>query len=137
MEEGRKIGIAKTILIAIISWTWGIIATLMGFVCFIATFSFGKVRWEKGHPFVLIGNYWGAFTLGWFTIMDSQIESRVFAHETGHTIQNCILGPLSLIVIALPSIIHAGIWSCFNSKKSYYKFYTEAWANHLIKVDLY
>ena len=54
----------------------------------------------------------------------------VIAHESGHVKQSMMLGPLYLFVIGIPSIIWAAIHNS-RSKKSYYWFYTEAWANKL------
>lgn len=51
-------------------------------------------------------------------------------HEWGHTRQSLYLGPLYLLIIGLPSIIWAMIHTP-NSKKSYYFFYTERWADKL------
>lgn len=51
-------------------------------------------------------------------------------HEKGHTIQSLILGPLYLIVIGIPSIVWAGLIHK-HTNKSYYWFYTEAWADKL------
>lgn len=55
-------------------------------------------------------------------------------HEHGHQIQSLILGPLYLIVIGLPSLIWAAFRSS-SSKKSYYSFYTEKWADKLGGVE--
>ena len=50
------------------------------------------------------------------------------AHELdGHTVQSKILGPLYLIVIGLPSLVCAAF---INSPVTYYKVYTEKWANY-------
>ena len=58
---------------------------------------------------------------------------RTMMHEYGHTIQSRMLGPLYLIVIALPSLTWAGCFEGYRQKKgkSYYSFYTEAWADKL------
>ena len=48
-------------------------------------------------------------------------------HELGHTRQSKILGPLYLLVIGLPSLIHAGLHSKVCKDKNYYHFYTEHW----------
>ena len=46
-------------------------------------------------------------------------------HELGHTRQSKILGPLYLLVIGLPSLIHAGLHAKVCKDKNYYHFYTE------------
>ena len=58
------------------------------------------------------------------------LNATTLKHEQGHTTQSEILGPLYLIVIGLPSILHAGI----SDSNNYYKFYTEAWADKLAGI---
>lgn len=66
-------------------------------------------------------------------------ERREFTlmHEYGHTVQSCILGPLFLPVIGLPSLLWAGlpVFRRFRERRgvSYYRFYPERWANFLGK----
>lgn len=59
----------------------------------------------------------------------------VCVHEYGHTIQSIILGPLYLLVIALPSMIWARTKYFNNYRKkhklNYNSLYCESWANAL------
>ena len=55
----------------------------------------------------------------------------IIAHESGHVKQSMILGPLYLFVIGIPSIIWAWCRKTIAPNKSYWWFYTEAWANKL------
>lgn len=57
--------------------------------------------------------------------------NMIIAHESGHVKQSLYLGPLYLIVIGIPSILWAWSHRWIAPKKSYYDFYTEAWANKL------
>ena len=66
----------------------------------------------------------------YYVIVEQEADSNTIKHEKGHTIQSLILGPLYLIVIGLPSIIWAGL-IYEHTNKSYYWFYTEAWADKL------
>lgn len=66
----------------------------------------------------------------YYIIIRQGADSKTIKHEKGHTIQSLILGPLYLIVIGLPSIIWAGLIHK-HTNKSYYWFYTEAWADKL------
>lgn len=66
----------------------------------------------------------------YYIIVRQGADSKTIKHEKGHTIQSLILGPLYLIVIGLPSIIWAGFIHK-HTNKSYYWFYTEAWADKL------
>lgn len=52
-------------------------------------------------------------------------------HEFGHHLQWKKLGPLYWFVIALPSLLHAGIYLLCGRRWNYNSFYTEAWANRL------
>lgn len=57
-------------------------------------------------------------------------------HEYGHCIQSKMLGWLYPIVISLPSLIWAGCFGWYRDKTgtSYYKFYTESWADRLAGI---
>lgn len=69
----------------------------------------------------VIGNYW------WKTYHWRRGQSE--RHEMGHCKQSLYLGPLYLLVIGLPSLIHA--WTYKGSPDGYYKFFTESWADRL------
>lgn len=80
----------------------------------------------------------GGVTLGKYIFIsqDYRDKERVIKHESGHTKQSLILGPLYLIIIGIPSITWAGLihklpWF---KDKDYYWFYTESWANKLAKL---
>lgn len=83
----------------------------------------------------------GSVTLGQYIFIDrfiSNINSTV-KHECGHVKQSRILGPLYLIIIGIPSILHAAlnqyIGCCTkNGIYNYYHFYTEKWANKLMGI---
>lgn len=80
----------------------------------------------------------GAVSLGMFIFMFGEYwigDEETKAHEYGHSIQSKILGPLYLLVIGLPSIIWAAFIYRF-TKKSYFWFYTEAWANKLVNLHI-
>ena len=57
--------------------------------------------------------------------------NMIIAHESGHVKQSLYLGPLYLFVIGIPSILWAWLHKSIAPRKSYYWFYTEAWANKL------
>ena len=76
-------------------------------------------------------------SMGCFIFMDERClhHRGLLVHEYGHTIQSDILGWLYLPVIFLPSVVWFSMpyFRRFRKEKkySYYRFYTEAWANHL------
>lgn len=67
--------------------------------------------------------------------MNGERREFTLMHEYGHTVQSCILGPLFLPVIGLPSLVWAGlpVFLRFRERRgvSYYRFYPERWANFL------
>lgn len=84
----------------------------------------------------------GGVTLGKyiFIYQDYKDKGFIIKHECGHVKQSKILGPLYLIVIGIPSILHAGMnkllrccWK--DGKYNYYHFYTESWANRLMGIE--
>lgn len=70
-------------------------------------------------------------------------EHIILRHEYGHRIQSMILGPLYMLVIYIPSLVHYLYFSCKifilavsmkeTSWDEYYDFYTEKWADKLSK----
>ena len=59
---------------------------------------------------------------------------EIVSHEAeGHIIDSYILGPIYLIIIGIPSFLHA----TFGFTKNYYDFYTEKLANYHagLKID--
>lgn len=89
---------------------------------------------------VYIGANRGGLTLGDKIFISKCYRGEyldlVIAHESGHVKQSLYLGPLYLLVIGLPSLLWAQTHKWLAPKKSYYWFYTEAWANKLGGVDL-
>lgn len=73
----------------------------------------------------------GAVSLGEYIFTDAGAPVDVVRHEYGHVIQSRMLGPLYLLVIGLPSIIHAGLHNGVCGDKPYSHFYTERWADRL------
>lgn len=88
--------------------------------------------------FVLKRNSRGSVSLGNYIFVSQYANpfNTTIAHEVGHTKQSKILGWLYLPVIGLPSILWAGLrrLGLFKSK-SYYWFYTEAWADKIAMID--
>lgn len=78
----------------------------------------------------------GGVTLGkyMFICQDYTNKYKVIKHECGHVKQSKILGPLYLIVVGIPSIVHAWLHKYVCSDKNYYHFYTESWADRLMDL---
>lgn len=84
----------------------------------------------------------GGITLGKYIFINQDYtdKSIVIKHECGHVKQSKILGPLYLLVIGIPSLLHALLNSYFgccwkNGEYNYYHFYTEKWANKLMNIE--
>lgn len=80
----------------------------------------------------------GTVTLGQYVFISQtyQDQSAVIRHECGHVKQSLILGPLYLIVIGIPSILHAWLndYIGCDEEEGYSHFYTEKWADKLMEV---
>lgn len=92
-----------------------------------------KVYLQKANGGISLGKYI-------FINQDYIDEEIVIKHECGHVKQSKILGPLYLLVIGIPSILHAWlnnyIGCCWkNGEYNYYHFYTEKWANKLMSIE--
>lgn len=84
----------------------------------------------------------GGISLGKYIFINQDYidEEIVIKHECGHVKQSKILGPLYLLVIGIPSMLHAWlnnyIGCCWkNGEYNYYHFYTEKWANKLMGIE--
>lgn len=106
------------IFLAIIYWflslTWGSITTIIGFFGFLYFLIKGSNKIHRNGYSVIIetgGGNWGGLSLGAFAFCGnySQINPVWFnhtrKHEFGHSLQNIILGPLFVFLVAIPSAI--------------------------------
>lgn len=69
----------------------------------------------------------GGISLGNVVILPKIFSVKTLRHELGHCRQSLYLGWLYLVVVGLPSIVHAAL----HRKGDYYHFWTERWANRL------
>lgn len=76
----------------------------------------------------------GGISLGQYVLVKT-FDATTVRHEYGHSIQSKKLGWFYLLVIGLPSIVHAVVWRCSKKRWNYYAFYTEKWADKLGKVE--
>lgn len=84
-----------------------------------------------------LANKKGSVSLGKYIFISNMYSNhkKVITHECGHTKQSKMLGPLYLFIIGIPSITWASLRMIIPSlsKMDYYSFYTEKWANNLMK----
>lgn len=116
----------------ILLYIWQLPQNLLGLLLLL--FILGeKEHYLGGIRFFVSKNFPGGISLGQYIIMGYATEKSV-RHEFGHCIQSKYLGWLYLIVIGLPSIIHACIHDFESIGKTYYHFWTESWADKLAGV---
>lgn len=130
---------------------WMLPQNILGLICFIGFLvldffsggDFTVIRFRDTGRVTLISSHQHAgVTLGFFSVLSYRDYTRypraflkTVCHETGHFIQNKILGPFYTIVIAIPSVT----WNIFQylyhkvtgKTLDYYKFYSEKWADKL------
>ena len=89
----------------VLSFTWGIIMSLIGCIATVILLAIGKrpKRNQYGWYFEL-GFGWGGCELGCMCIVNKYPSQRTLDHEFGHAIQNCYFGPF-MIFISLASAI--------------------------------
>ena len=96
-----------------LSFTWGIIMTVIGFLVAGALRLVGKKPIKEGPCWCfIVGENWGGVSLGPVMLVSpaNYAAGRTVKHEFGHSLQNCVWGPLFPFVIAIPS---AGRWNKF------------------------
>lgn len=84
----------------------------------------------------------GSVTLGKYVFIyseDRELQETII-HELGHVKQSKILGPLYLLVIGIPSIVHCWyndfVDCCWKDGRYHYEhFFTESWAEKLMEKE--
>lgn len=127
------------ILKFISDWIWQLPQNLIGITYrgIIKSDIISTINEDSNYKVYLTRSNNGGVTLGKYIFVYQRYSnlSKVIQHETGHAIQSKILGPLYLLVIGLPSLIHASIHNIWCGKnEDYYHFWTEKWANKLSKL---
>lgn len=127
------------VLYWIIQWTWGSLQNIGGLAVFLATLvmNLGKGKRCFGYHGAVVSRWSSGYSMGMgmFIFMGEDPGlARTIVHEYGHTIQSCILGPLFLFVIGIPSMLWATL-PAFQRRRaagevSYFDFYPERWANY-------
>lgn len=94
------------LLYYVLNFTWGIIMTVIGllFTLCMLFCNVTPIRYNLTWYFAF-GYYWGGVSLGITFITDRSGDNSIAPHEFGHTVQNCLFGPLFPFLIAIPSMI--------------------------------
>ena len=96
--------IAKIILFYFISFTWGIIMSLIGSVVCLGLIITGhKPKLFHHVVYFEVGENWGGVELGPFFLCCKGSGLHTKQHECGHGIQNTWFGPLMPFIVCLPS----------------------------------
>ena len=115
-------------------WVWQLPQNIVGLLYRYVTTISNNVSDSKDYK-VYFKPSKGSVSLGKyiFVYVNTSNLSKTIQHEVGHYKQSCLLGPLYLLVISIPSITWATLRIVFPKlrKYSYYDFYTEKWANKL------
>ncbi len=88
----------------VLSFTWGGLMSIIGFLVILFSCFFGRVHTYHGRLYAIWGGEWGGLELGCFFIVGRNCD-ELRAHESGHGLQNIIWGPLYVFVIGIPSVI--------------------------------
>ena len=122
-------------ILKILLFIWQLPQNLCGLFVIPFLFPIEGIRKNKnGVMFWKVKKMDGAgLSLGQFVFIEDFYDLGTMRHEYGHAVQSMLLGPLYLLVIGIPSLIHFWIWDKNKSKKPYSAFYTEKWAEKLGK----
>jgi hypothetical protein len=116
-------------------WVWQLPQNLCGvlYKTFIMNSIIKPVNEDNKEYLCYLTRGKGGVTLGKYIFVSQDYKdlTYVIKHESGHVKQSKILGPLYLLVIGLPSVIHAALHHYVCKNPDYYHFYTERWANKL------
>lgn len=124
-----------------IDWIWQLPQNLLGVLwkrvkkdSIITEISNEDIRSVRAKAYLIKTG--GAVALGKYVFV-SQIyrdQGATIKHECGHVKQSKMLGPLYLIIIGIPSILHAWLndYIGCDEEKGYSHWYTEKWANKLM-----
>lgn len=120
---------ASKVAWAILLYVWQLPQNLFGLLFLLYFRKEKEVADLYGRKIYVAPTMSGGISLGRYIVLspDLRWNVAVYYHELGHSRQSVILGALYLIVIGLPSLLHARTCRAEN----YYHFWTESWANRL------
>ena len=109
----------------ILNYTWGFIMTFIGilasFIMRISGHHYVRVAPGMARCYFVTDNM-GGLSLGTSTFVSRNMDSyntwHIQCHEDGHTYQNAILGPFSILLVFIPSVIRYW-YRYFKEKKGY------------------
>lgn len=129
----------KLALFYILSFTWGILMTLVGLFILLFTYLFMHdrivIRVIAGRIAITFKDkIFGGLSLGIVYLVDKGDGVHTHVHELGHTLQNAALGPLFILLIAIPSAIRYHIWDVYSAlyytRHGHFPGYDDIWFEH-------
>lgn len=91
-------------LFNLLSWTWGLPMTLIGYgiAAVLKALGYTPKKWGYCYYFE-VGENWGGVNFGPIFLTSKNPSEHTKAHEHGHGLQNCFFGFLTPFVILIPS----------------------------------
>lgn len=96
-------------LFYILSYTWGVFLTVVGWLVAGVLMLLGyRPKLWGGSRYFVVGKNWGGLSIG-TTIVVSERSNHtdILNHEFGHSVQNCYFGPFCLFLVTIPSFVRA------------------------------
>ena len=132
MGKAKKIAIAAAYWL--LSCTWGLLSTVVGaFMALGALCLGGKPERNGPSAIIRIGRGWGGVSIGAFALCSKDAGEAVRKHEFGHSLQNCLMGPIWPFIVGIPSAIR--YWAYERNRRlgkenfDYYSAWFEATAS--------
>lgn len=128
----------------ILYWIWQLPQNLLGVIwknikkdSIITDISNDDIRSVDAKAYLIKAG--STVTLGKYVFISQTYrdQGRTIKHECGHVKQSKMLGPLYLIVIGIPSILHAWLndYIGCDEESGYSHFYTEKLADKLMGIN--
>lgn len=93
----------------ILSWTWGLPLTLIGWMVagVLRVLGYKPKKWG-GSTYFVVGKNWGGLSVGTTIVVSERSNTTyILNHEFGHSIQNCYFGFLCPFIVSIPSFVRA------------------------------
>lgn len=132
--------IIKGILFWVLSLTWGLPMTLIGVICALALLVTGHKPYRFHYLIYFeVGEGWGGFELGAFFVVNKGAGLPIKQHESGHGLQNIMLGIFMPFLVSIPSCMRYWYREILvrSGKKRYHELpdydsiWFEGWATRL------
>jgi len=132
----------RPVLYYILIFTWGLPLTLLGLLLTIFLLPFGKIRRYNYIYYIELNTNgrWGFAMGNMFVVSHPNTSLMVKSHEFGHTVQNAILGPLMILLVAIPSVVRFHYRAWYRKKHAFHPLkvkmpaYDSIWFEHSANI---